>query len=93
LLAKIADGEYAWEDYVEHDGITDPKAAQDPALKMTKKGGKITLDFNGTRSAIDRPDQLAGGLCRRRVPDQMDRADPAQPRRYAGTRPRKSMST
>ena len=25
LLPKIADGEYAWEDYVEHDGVTDPK--------------------------------------------------------------------
>src|ERR1700720_870234 len=47
LLAKIADGEYAWEDYVEHDGITDPKLRK-IALKMTKKGGKITLDFNGT---------------------------------------------
>ena len=47
LLAKIADGEYAWEDYVEHDGITDPKLHK-IALKMTKKGGKITLDFNGT---------------------------------------------
>src|SRR3981081_2447022 len=47
LLAKIADGEYAWEDYVEHDGITDPKLHK-IALKMTKQGGKITLDFNGT---------------------------------------------
>src|SRR6202161_2248262 len=47
LLAKIADGEYSWEDYVEHDGITDPKLHK-IALKMTKKGGKITLDFNGT---------------------------------------------
>jgi N-methylhydantoinase B len=47
LLPKIADGEYAWEDYVEHDGITDPKLHK-IALKMTKKGGKITLDFNGT---------------------------------------------
>src|ERR1700724_848168 len=47
LLAKIADGEYAWEDYVEHDGITDPKLHK-IALKMTKKGGKITLDFTGT---------------------------------------------
>jgi N-methylhydantoinase B len=47
LLVKIADGEYAWEDYVEHDGITDPKLHK-IALKMTKKGGKITLDFNGT---------------------------------------------
>ena len=47
LLSKIADGEYAWEDYVEHDGITDPKLHK-IALKMTKKDGKITLDFNGT---------------------------------------------
>jgi N-methylhydantoinase B len=47
LLSKIADGEYAWEDYVEHDGITDPKLHK-LALKMTKKGDKITLDFNGT---------------------------------------------
>ena len=47
LLTKIADGEYAWEDYVEHDGITDPKLHK-IALKMTKKGDKITLDFNGT---------------------------------------------
>src|SRR6266699_3615724 len=47
LLAKIADGEYAWEDYVEHDGITDPKLHK-IALKMTKTGGRIALDFNGT---------------------------------------------
>jgi N-methylhydantoinase B len=47
LLAKIADGEYAWEDYVEHDGVTDPKLHK-LALKMIKKGDRITLDFNGT---------------------------------------------
>ncbi len=41
LLAKIADGEYAWEDYVEHDGITDPKLHK-IALKMTKKGGQAS---------------------------------------------------
>lgn len=47
LLAKIADGEYAWEDYVEHDGVTDPKLHK-LALKMIKKGDRVTLDFNGT---------------------------------------------
>jgi N-methylhydantoinase B len=47
LLSKIADGEYAWEDYVEHDGITDPKLHK-IAIKMTKTAGKIVLDFNGT---------------------------------------------
>ena len=35
------------------------------------------------RAAVLRADQLAGRLRRRRVPDQVDRADPAQPRRYA----------
>jgi N-methylhydantoinase B len=47
LLPCIADGEYAWEDYVEHDGITDPKLHK-IALKMIKEGGSITLDFTGT---------------------------------------------
>ncbi len=47
LLPKIPDGTFAWEDYVEHDGVTDPKLHK-LALKMTKKGGKIILDFNGT---------------------------------------------
>lgn len=47
LLPKIADGTYVWEDYVEHDGVSDPKLHK-LALKMTKKGDRITLDFNGT---------------------------------------------
>jgi N-methylhydantoinase B len=54
LLAKIEDGEYVWEDYVEHDGITDPKLHK-LALKMTKRGGRITLDFNGTDPQSDGP--------------------------------------
>lgn len=47
LLPKIADGEYYWEDFVEHDGVTDPKLHR-LAMKMTKRGDRITLDFNGT---------------------------------------------
>ncbi len=47
LLPKIADGEYSWVDYVEHDGVTDPKLHK-LAMKMTKKGDRITLDFTGT---------------------------------------------
>ncbi len=45
-------------------GVTDPKLHK-LALKMTKKGGKITLDFNGTDPQSSGADQLAGGLCRR----------------------------
>jgi N-methylhydantoinase B len=47
LLPRIADGEYRWEDYVEHDGVTDPKLHK-IALTMVKAGGHITLDFTGT---------------------------------------------
>ena len=47
LLPRIADGEYRWEDFVEHDGVTDPKLHK-IALAMTKAGGRITLDFTGT---------------------------------------------
>ena len=47
LLPRIPDGEYAWEDFVEHDGVTDPSLHR-LALRMVKKGGRITLDFNGT---------------------------------------------
>jgi N-methylhydantoinase B len=47
LLPKIADGTYVWEDYVEHDGINDPKLHK-LVLKMIKRGDKLVLDFNGT---------------------------------------------
>ncbi|MDE2228767.1 MAG: hydantoinase B/oxoprolinase family protein [Alphaproteobacteria bacterium] len=47
LLPKIADGTYSWEDYVEHDGVSDPKLHK-LALTMTKRRDKIILDFSGT---------------------------------------------
>ena len=47
LLPKIADGEYRWQDYVEHDGVSAPRLHK-LALKMLKRGDRITLDFNGT---------------------------------------------
>jgi N-methylhydantoinase B len=47
LLPKIADGEYVWEDYVEHDGVSLPRLHK-LAMKMIKRGGRITLDFTGT---------------------------------------------
>ena len=47
LLPKIADGTYYWEDFVEHDSLTDPKLHK-LALTMTKTDERIVLDFNGT---------------------------------------------
>ncbi|MBV8243063.1 MAG: hydantoinase B/oxoprolinase family protein, partial [Hyphomicrobiales bacterium] len=64
LIPKIADGEYSWEDYVEHDGVSDPKLHK-LALKMIKRGGRITLDFTGTdpqsSGPINWPADYAGG--------------------------------
>src|SRR3989449_1601683 len=64
LLPKIADGEYSWEDYGEHDGVSDPKLHK-LALKMIKRGGRITLDFTGTdpqsSGPINWPADYAGG--------------------------------
>jgi len=47
LIPKIADGEYQWQDFVEHDGVSDPRLHV-IALKMIKRGSHITLDFTGT---------------------------------------------
>src|SRR5260370_5211633 len=64
LLPKIADGEYCWEDYVEHDGLTDPKLHK-LAITMIKRGDRITLDFTGTdpqsSGPINWPADYAGG--------------------------------
>jgi N-methylhydantoinase B len=64
LLPKIADGEYAWEDYIEHDGVSDPRLHK-LALKMIKRGERITLDFTGTdpqsSGPINWPADYAGG--------------------------------
>jgi N-methylhydantoinase B len=64
LLPKIADGVYAWEDYVEHDGVSEPRLHR-LALTMIKRGEKITLDFAGTDpqspGPINWPADYAGG--------------------------------
>src|SRR5277367_4899343 len=64
LLPKIADGEYRWEDYVEHDGVTDPTLHK-LVLTLIKKGERLTLDFTGTdpqsTGPINWPADYAGG--------------------------------
>ena len=47
LLSKIPDGSYAWEDYIENDGVVSDQAHK-ICLTMTKKKGKLVLDFSGT---------------------------------------------
>jgi N-methylhydantoinase B len=47
LLPKIADGVYHWEDYIENDGVDEPRLHA-LRLTMTKTPEKLILDFNGT---------------------------------------------
>jgi N-methylhydantoinase B len=54
LLPKIADGEYVWHDYVERD-VDGAVKLHKIALKMTKRAGKISLDFTGTDPQSDGP--------------------------------------
>jgi len=47
LLPKIENGEYYWEDYVEHDAFEDP-CLHKFAMKLIKTDDKIVIDFTGT---------------------------------------------
>ncbi|MFP6681035.1 MAG: hydantoinase B/oxoprolinase family protein, partial [Gammaproteobacteria bacterium] len=47
LLPKIADGTYHWQDYIENDGVDEPRLHA-MRLTMTKTPEKIILDFTGT---------------------------------------------
>ncbi|MEY9929312.1 N-methylhydantoinase B [Catenulispora sp. GP43] len=50
VLAKIPDGEYAWEDYAEHDGVDPPKLHRQriTVTKVPEDGGRLIIDFDGT---------------------------------------------
>jgi N-methylhydantoinase B len=47
LLSKVPDGTYEFEDYVERDGV-EPDKIHRIHLKMTKRRGKLFLDFSRT---------------------------------------------
>jgi N-methylhydantoinase B len=47
ILAKIPDGTYEFEDYIEHDGVTEPRLHV-LRMAMTKTPDKIVCDLNGT---------------------------------------------
>lgn len=47
LLPKIEDGVYTWEDYIECDGVDEPRMHA-LRLTMTKTPDKLILDFTGT---------------------------------------------
>ncbi|MEZ5100127.1 MAG: hydantoinase B/oxoprolinase family protein [Thermoleophilia bacterium] len=47
LFPKIRDGVYEWEDYVENDGVDEPRLHK-LKITMTKTPQKLVIDFTGT---------------------------------------------
>ncbi len=47
LLPKIRDGVYQWEDYIEADGVDEPRLHA-IRITLTKTPEKLIVDFNGT---------------------------------------------
>lgn len=62
LLPKIRDGVYRWEDYIEADGVDEPRL-HTLRLTMTKTPEKIVLDFNGTDPQAKGPINWAVNYC------------------------------
>jgi N-methylhydantoinase B len=62
LLPKIADGVYQWEDFIEADGVDEPRLHA-LRLTMTKTPEKIVLDFNGTDPQAKGPINWAVNFC------------------------------
>ncbi|MDN6401078.1 MAG: hydantoinase B/oxoprolinase family protein, partial [Brachybacterium sp.] len=61
ILSKIPDGQYVWEDYAEHDGVSDPMLhTQRITLTKTSTGGpddgpRLIIDFTGTAAQAAGP--------------------------------------
>lgn len=62
LLPKIADGVYSWEDYIEADGVDEPRLHA-LRLTMTKTPERLILDFNGTDPQAKGPINWAVNFC------------------------------
>jgi N-methylhydantoinase B len=52
--ARVPDGSYTFQDYLDSDGVTDQSYAV--TLKLTKQNGDVTLDFR------DSDDQAQGAV-------------------------------
>ena len=86
LLPMIRDGVYAWEDYIEDDGVEGPQM-HTLRLTMTKTADKIVLDFTGTskeaKGPINWPIDYADGKFARKWMGPVLRSLAATPERAA----------
>jgi N-methylhydantoinase B len=56
-IAKLPDGDYSFEDYLDNDGITDKTLTI--ALDLTIQGDRMTLDFSRSSPPCDGPLNIA----------------------------------
>ena len=65
ILPRIPDGTYEFEDYIEHDGVEEPRLHV-LHMTMTKTAGRIVCDLSGTgpqaRGPINHAGNYADGL-------------------------------
>jgi N-methylhydantoinase B len=59
ILSQIPNGTYAWEDYIEHDGI-EPPQLHAVRMTITKSDEKLLIDFTGTAPQAKGPINHAG---------------------------------
>ena len=81
VLAKIPDGTWVWEDYAEHDGVDEPRL-HTQRITLTKTAGRAPHRLHRHEPAGQGADQPLRRLRRRQLPQEVARADPAQPRRH-----------
>ena len=62
ILPRIPNGEYVWEDYIEHDGI-DPPRLHTLKMTMTKTDDKVVLDLRGSAPQTKGPINWPGNYC------------------------------
>ena len=59
LIEALPDGEGTFEDFCDGDGIIEPGATEDETftvrLKVSKAGGRLTVDFEGTDPCVPGP--------------------------------------
>ena len=92
ILPKIKDGVYHFEDYIEADGVDEPRFHA-LRLTMTKTPEKIVLDFTGTDPEAKGPINWALDEAEGRYFREVAGADAALARRLARARRRDRLAT
>lgn len=86
-IAKIPDGEYVFEDYLDNDGVVKDVPVK-IHVKITVKGDNITFDFSGSDKQVRGPANCVYGVvCSATYGAFFGLTDPAIPKNHGCYRP------